>query len=93
MKIPVMIMTSRNDLLPEHRIQYGTDHLGAYCEDLKYARDGILPYQIVCVELSKQYPGTYVSTGLYDTKSNSWIKHFNLSIADWSFNSLRMNKE
>lgn len=83
-KIPVMPSTSRTDLLPEKRIEDGFDHLGAYYEDLSYAREGILPYQVVRVNLSNDYPNTYVSTGLYYTNSKTWYRHFRFFIVDWS---------
>ena len=83
-KILVMPDTSRVYLLPEKRISNGFDHLGAYYEDLLYAREGIMPYQVVKVTLSSAYPNTYISTGMYHLDSETWYRHFRFSIVDWS---------
>jgi len=82
-RIPVMPHTSRTELLPENRQQYGVDHLGAYCEDDKYRREGVLPYQVTEVELLVDYPVTYISTGLYDDEVSEWICHFVIPMAEW----------
>jgi len=78
--IPVMPSTSKNELLPEHRQQYGFDHWGAFTEDESYAREGILPYQVATVEIKEDYPVTYISTGLYDSATQEWIKQFHITL-------------
>lgn len=83
--VPVMPHTSRADLLPESRRQYGFDHIGFYFEDKTYQKVGVLPYQIVVVDLPKEYPITYISTGMYDNKNNIWIRDYMVEMADWSF--------
>ena len=74
--IPVMPYTSRPELLPEQRIQYGFDHLGFFYENEEYKRDSVLPYQVVKVTFSEEYPTTYVTMGLYNAETEEWIKRF-----------------
>lgn len=85
--IPVMPKTSRVEQLPEHRVQYELDHLGYYFENLDYQRIGVLPYQIVRVPLSTEYPNTYVITGLYDNVNEEWVSQFYLPVAGWSYHN------
>lgn len=87
--IPVMPHTTREDLLPESRISYGFDHLGFYFENKDYLRDGIEDYQVVVVTLPTEYPMTYIATGLYNAIEESWMKEFNIPMADWSFEQSR----
>jgi len=79
---PVMPRTNKPELLPEHRIQHGFDHLGFYYEDVSYQRDGVLPYQVRVVSLSEKYPTTYLITGLYDSVEEKWVKQFNIFMMD-----------
>lgn len=78
--IPVMPQTNQPELLPENRIQYGSDHLGFYFENEEYQREGVLPYQVVTVALSEKYSTTYLTTGFYDETAKVWIKEFNIPI-------------
>lgn len=81
--VPMMPSTSRPDLLPEERKQYGGDHLGAYYADESYRREGILPYQVVVVDLPTTYPMTYLSTGLYDDSNVCWKNSHIIPFFDW----------
>lgn len=78
--IPVMPSTLKKEVLPEHRQQYGFDHWGSFSEDESYAREGILPYQVVTVGIKEEYPVTYISTGLYDNVTQEWIKQFRITL-------------
>ena len=80
--IPVMPQTSKPELLPEHRIQHGFDHLGFYYENKEYEREGVLPYQVVMVTLSEQYPITYITTGFYSDTEDTWIKRIRVGMID-----------
>lgn len=82
-RIPVMPQTSREDLLPEERRQYGFDHLGAYHLDENYIREGVTPYQIVVVNIPTEYPLIYITTGLYDNLYQTWTKRFDIRMSDW----------
>lgn len=79
---PVMLWTNKPELLPEHRIQHGFDHLGFYYEDESYQRDGILPYYVRVVSLSDKYPTTYLITGLYNSVEEKWLREFRILILD-----------
>ena len=81
--VPMMPSTSRPDLLPEERKQYGGDHLGAFYANEGYRREGIWPYQVVVVDLPVTYPMTYLSTGIYDDKKVCWKKIHVVSFLDW----------
>jgi len=81
--VPMMPSTSRPDLLPEERKQYGGDHLGAYYADESYWREGILPYQVIVVDLPTTYPMTYLSTGLYDDSNVCWKNSHIIPFFDW----------
>lgn len=78
--VPVMPSTSREEMLPEDRRQYGFDHWGTFIEDMKYSREGILPYQVVVVDIEASYPITYITTGLYDNFLQMWKKSFLITL-------------
>ncbi len=80
--IPVISHTSKTELLPEHRIQYGSVHLGFYYENREYEREGVFPYQVVKVTLSDKYPITYIATGFYKNTEEKWIKRIRIGIMD-----------
>lgn len=81
--VPMMPSTSRPDLLPEERKQYGGDHLGAFYANEEYKREGVWPYQVVVVDLPMTYPMTYLSTGIYDDENVCWKKCHVVSFLDW----------
>ncbi len=83
--VPIMPRTSRVELLPEHRVQYGFDHIGSYSASDEYKREGVLPYLVVVADLPSKYPITYISMGLYDGESNTWIDSHIVEMEDWSF--------
>ena len=83
--IPVMPHTSKIGLLPENRRQYGFDHIGTYYENVEYQKDGVLPYQVVKVNLPNEYPITYIDTGLYDNTRKEWICSYRVPMAGWSY--------
>jgi len=76
LNIPVLIYTSKKDMLPDKRKQYGFDNLGAYVENNEYQRPGILPYQITKVNIDVKYPVMYIETGVFATDDKNWIKQF-----------------
>ena len=76
--IPVMPKTCQEELLPEHRKQYGFDHIGFYYENMEYQREGVLPYQVVKVSLPTEYVITYISTGLFIDREDKWLKAINI---------------
>ena len=89
--VPIMPRTSRVELLPEERVQYGSDHLGFYYEDEKYVSEGIVPYQIVVVDLPTKYPVTTICIGLYNNVDKVWVHNIELLMAEWSINA-NLNK-
>ncbi len=80
--IPVMLRTNQPELLPEHRVQYGFDHIGFYYENIEYQREGVLPYQVIVVTLSEKYPITYLATGLYNIVNEQWVIPFKIWMMD-----------
>lgn len=83
LEIPVMPSTSIVELIPEHRKQYGFDHLGAFdLGELHVNSDGSSFY-VQSVELPTNYPSTYVSTGIYDDTNKQWVIHFSIPMFDW----------
>lgn len=81
--VPVMVLTSCEELLPENRQQYGNDHLGAYYANEKYAKENKEVIQVVEVELPTEYPVTYVMTGVYDNTQKQWKKLLAIPMFDW----------
>lgn len=82
MVVPVMINSTRLDLLPEEMRTYGYEHLGLHSGDELF-EDDMQKYQIVEIELPKKYPVTYLNTGIYDNGQKLWIKRYSVSLVDW----------
>lgn len=82
--IPVLVHTTKAELLPEHRKEHGFDHLGFYYENMEYKRDGVYPYLVVVATLSTEYPLTYIDTGFYGN-NEKWINNIKLPMAEWSY--------
>ena len=80
--VPFRAHTSRNELIPEDYIQYGHDYLGIYYEDETYSRAGVLPYQIVKIEIPSIYPVTKISAGLFDSAKDEWLYYFMMPMED-----------
>lgn len=68
-RIPVMLYTTRKELLPDNRIEHGYDSLGAYQGNIEDAY-----YLIMKIELP-DYPITYINTGLHDYGKREWVYH------------------
>jgi len=79
--VPVLAYTSDVVFLPEYRRQYGYDHWGTYYEE---KNEGLLPYQVVKIPLSREFPLTYINTGLYSTVSQKWIANYQIPIIEWN---------
>ena len=80
--VPVMINSTRLDLLPEEMRTYGYEHFGLHSGDELF-EDDMQKYQIVEIELPKKYPVTYLNTGIYDNGQKLWIKRYSVSLVDW----------
>ena len=81
--IPVMPYTSKLELLPKERRQYGVDHLGFFVgEKIIDEKTGNM-YQVVSVKLPTEYPITYISTGLFDSNSSTWVRKFMIPMVEW----------
>jgi len=46
--------------------------------------EGLLPYQVVKIPLSREFPLTYINTGLYSTVSQKWIANYQIPIIEWN---------
>lgn len=83
LSVPVMPSTSISELLPEGRRQYGGDHLGAFSLDNIYTNTLGESFYIQVVNLPKDYPITYMSTGIYNNMDQMWITHSFIPMFDW----------
>ena len=82
-KIPVLRYTSRVDLLPEEHKKNGYERLGSYYEDEYYRKVGVLPWQVVVVDLPTEYPVMSVNTGLYDNELKEWNLNLRIMMSSW----------
>ena len=81
--IPVMPSTSMLSMLPEHRKQHGMDHLGAYSFGEICGNSNEEVYHVQIVDLTTNYPMTFISTGIYSTNEKEWVVHFTIPMFDW----------
>lgn len=76
------LFTSHIAKLPEHRIQNRFDNLDFNFEDREYKKEITEPYRVAISDIPKEYPITYILTGVYDIeiKKSYWTKAFKLDL-------------
>ncbi len=73
MYIPLHISTFLNKDLPEYSRQDGFENKDFNFFSHEYEMSKAEKYRVACVELPKEYPITYVSTGIYDRLAGKWV--------------------
>jgi len=74
------LYTTQENKLPEHRVKFKFDNLDFIFEKHEYKNEVTKPYRVAISKIPKEYPITYIKTGVYDAENKKWVwlKHFHL---------------
>ena len=72
------LYTTKVNLLPEYRKQYGFDNIDFYFNTYEILLENNDNYRVAKLSIEKEYPVTYILTGYYVDNQNLWSIEANL---------------
>lgn len=81
-EIPLLLFTSQIDKLPKDMQNLGREYKSKYIEEQDYILQNDEKYFVYSMQLPKEYPITYVDTGVYHNRGENkgwiWVKRLRL---------------